>query len=238
MGTYTNDVKLKKPNDGKKIWRYMDFTKFVSILHYKSLHFTRVDTFKDPYEASIASYFADIKKVDISEDTLKMLHEIQPDRQKIFANCWHINASESAALWKVYMKSNEGIAIQTTVKKLITVFETSKNDLCFDLASIEYDPKKIFSTSTCPEGKHREMIGLRKALFIKRSCFKYEHELRVFVRCEKRKSTGYDWRGLDINLLIESICVNPEAPNWLVSLVKDLAKSYEIEGKVYKSNIY
>lgn len=225
MGTYTKNRKLKKPNDDDKIWRYMDFTKFVSILHYKSLHFTRVDTFRDPYEASIGSYLVEIEKIDISESGLKTLDKIQPHRQKVFVNCWHINASESAALWKVYMKSDEGIAIQTTVRKLVTVLEASKNDLCFDLASIEYDPNKILSTTTTPNGKHHITFDMNKALYIKRPCFEYEHELRAFVRVEKRKSTGYDWRGLDINLLIESVCVNPEAPDWLVSLVRDLAKS-------------
>jgi len=215
----------------------MDFTKFISILHHKSLHFSRVDKFKDPYEASIGSYLVEIEKRDISKSGLRKLNELHPHYQKVFVNCWHINPFESAALWKVYMKSDEGIAIQTTVRRLVTVLEASKNDLRFDLASIEYDPSKLIGTTTTPNGDHHTVFKMNNALFIKRPCFEYENELRVFVRFDKRESTGYDWPGLDINFLIEYIYVNPEAPQWIVSLIKDLAKSYKIKGKVLKSNI-
>lgn len=237
MGTYKNNKELKKPNDNDKIWKYMDFTKFVSMLHYKSLHFTRVDTLKDPYDASISSYFVEI--IDAPESDIKNIKEHEKEvRKKLFVNCWHINASESAALWKVYMKSDEGIAIQTTVKKLITVLEASNIDLPFDLASVNYDPSELPSMTTTPNGTTTVSFSVTEALFIKRPCFQYENELRVIVRLDEPKSTGFDCSDLDINSLIESIYVNPEAPHWVFLLVRDLAKSYKIEGKVYKSKIY
>ena len=34
-------------------------------------------------------------------------------------NCWHMNDFESEAMWKLYLKSNEGIAIQSTYQRLI-----------------------------------------------------------------------------------------------------------------------
>jgi len=33
--------------DSKKIWRYMDFTKFVNLLDTESLFFCRADSFED-----------------------------------------------------------------------------------------------------------------------------------------------------------------------------------------------
>ena len=33
-------------------------------------------------------------------------------------NCWHMNDHESAAMWKLYLKSNEGIAVQSTYETL------------------------------------------------------------------------------------------------------------------------
>ncbi|MFH1884202.1 MAG: hypothetical protein ABIL62_16010, partial [Planctomycetota bacterium] len=212
-------------------------TKFVSMLHYKSLHFTRVDKLKDPYDSSVTSFFVDFIEI-IESDIKKIKEDEKEQRKKLFVNCWHINASESAALWKVYMKSDEGIAIQTTVKKLITVLEASNNDLPFDLASVNYDPSKLASVATMPNGESILSLSTTKALFTKRSCFQYEKELRVIAGFDKPKSTGFNWGSLDINSLIESICVNPEASTWVVSLVRDLAKSYKIEGEVYKSKIY
>ncbi len=38
------------PSDDTKIWRYMDFTKFVNLLDTKSLFFVRSDKFDDPFE--------------------------------------------------------------------------------------------------------------------------------------------------------------------------------------------
>lgn len=39
-------------NENIKIWRYMDFTKFMSLLDTKKLFFTRADKFEDPFEGS------------------------------------------------------------------------------------------------------------------------------------------------------------------------------------------
>ncbi len=37
-------------NESERIWRYMDFTKFVSMLHSESLFFCRADKLSDPFE--------------------------------------------------------------------------------------------------------------------------------------------------------------------------------------------
>jgi len=36
----------------QKLWRYMDFTKFMSLLETKSLWFNRSDRFDDPFEGT------------------------------------------------------------------------------------------------------------------------------------------------------------------------------------------
>ncbi len=40
------------PPENSQIWRYMDFTKFVSLLSSKSLYFTRSDQFEDLFEGA------------------------------------------------------------------------------------------------------------------------------------------------------------------------------------------
>lgn len=237
MGTYSNSKELKKPKDSDEIWRYMDFTKFVSMLHHKSLHFTRVDKLKDPYDTSITSFL--VERTKLSQSYINKIKKHEKLRQKLFVSCWHINnETDSAALWKVYLKSDEGIAIQTTAKKLVTALEASDKDLPFDLVSINYDTSKLFRKTTKPDGKTLWVPNYNEALFTKRACFEYEKELRVIVGIHNAKSTGFNWDGLDINSLIETIRVNSEAPHWVFSLVKDFAKSYKIEGKVCKSKIY
>lgn len=41
------------PNDESYLWRYIDFSKFVSMLLKKSLYFTKTSLFKDPFEGAI-----------------------------------------------------------------------------------------------------------------------------------------------------------------------------------------
>jgi len=43
-----------QPDDPNvKVWRYMDFTKLVSLLDSRTLYFTRPDKFDDPFEGSL-----------------------------------------------------------------------------------------------------------------------------------------------------------------------------------------
>jgi hypothetical protein len=45
---------FKKPRNGdQKIWRYMDFTKFIDLLISDSLYFSRSDKFSDSFEGSL-----------------------------------------------------------------------------------------------------------------------------------------------------------------------------------------
>src|SRR5687768_7249844 len=36
-----------------KVWRYLSFTKFVSLLHTQALHFARSDQFDDAFEGTV-----------------------------------------------------------------------------------------------------------------------------------------------------------------------------------------
>ena len=44
-------------NENIKIWRYMDFTKFLSFIDKKTLFFTRVDQLEDKFEGRFTKYF-------------------------------------------------------------------------------------------------------------------------------------------------------------------------------------
>jgi len=44
------------PDENIKIWRYMDFTKFLSFIDKETLFFTRVDQLEDKFEGRFAKY--------------------------------------------------------------------------------------------------------------------------------------------------------------------------------------
>lgn len=133
-------------NADQKIWRYMDFTKFVALLEGKSLFFPRATLLDDQYEGSVSQ--ETIKKLyQTGEKMIESFKKGIPDgkftidkqdafrsnfdsfakwqsesrrwsRDWTYISCWHMNDYESAAMWSLYATSNQAIAIQSTFKRL------------------------------------------------------------------------------------------------------------------------
>jgi hypothetical protein len=98
-------VFLPPDNDNAKIWQFMDFPEFVSVLDQHSLFFSKAVNLFDPYEGllpqrnKLAKIQYGIRSHNPS--TLReKTHEIL--RNIIVINSWHINELESAAMWNLY----------------------------------------------------------------------------------------------------------------------------------------
>lgn len=113
----------------EKIWRYMSFSRFVWMLQRKQLWLARADLLGDPWEMAL------------TDDQIEFLTRRQPPwpiplanegetaeqrfawvmplwRRSTFVNCCSKLEHESHALWRIYCKSVEGVAVQTTLSKL------------------------------------------------------------------------------------------------------------------------
>ena len=67
---YKEHPELKIPdNPDAKIWRYLDFTKFLSMLEDQSLYFCRLDVLakNDPYEGLYTNFNARSEDIGYSE---------------------------------------------------------------------------------------------------------------------------------------------------------------------------
>ena len=104
------------------VWRYMDFTKFVSMLENGALFLPMLAKLDDPFEGSYARG---------NEALRPLVHRHMPNafdltagemvlrlREFVAASCWHGNEQESAAMWRLYAQSNEAVCIQSTFRKL------------------------------------------------------------------------------------------------------------------------
>ena len=127
---YKDHPAFRSPQGNKvKIWRYIDFTKFVSLLDRQELFFARADKLGDPFEGSYPTRNMQLRTEKHKEwiQTLsppiqellkarpKALSEFYRNLPKlIFVSSWHEGSLESAAMWRLYLKSDEGIAIQST----------------------------------------------------------------------------------------------------------------------------
>jgi len=125
---YKKHPSFEEPLDKNvKIWRYMDFYKFVSILEYNSLFFPNIKCLKkfDKMEGFLPNNVAKY----ISHPSL--LYALKEARKTLFVNCWHINKIESYAMWKTYLNNNEGIAIQSTFERLKNSLAGYEKDIFF-----------------------------------------------------------------------------------------------------------
>jgi hypothetical protein len=259
---------FKGPEDeNAKIWRYIDFTKYVSLLDTKSLYFARVDRLDDKFEGSVPNSFYP----STSPETIELMKEYFPDsyqsyikesgnelkqnkkastinmarRRWTFVNCWHMNEVESAAMWKLYLKSNEGVAVQTTYKFLCESFCKSEYDEWIGLVKyIDYSKDKMPSDNS------------NYRFVYKRKSYDYEKELRAVIRkypisekdlksgsisLEKLAEVGVYPEGqqipVDLETLVQRVYVSPYAEEWFASLVLSITEKYKLEKNVTKSSL-
>lgn len=108
-------------SDEQKIWRYMDLTKFIHLLTHEYIYFHKVSEFQDKYEGSLTPR-------DLEKCSPSLAEMTATQREWFFVSCWHINDSESNAMWQIYGKHSECIAIQTDFKTLKECFSETYND--------------------------------------------------------------------------------------------------------------
>ena len=223
-----NHTACKFPsNSNIKIWRYLDLSKFVDLILNESLYFTRADEFDDIFEGSLPrpSVLArqnQLKELSSNntEHKTEFWNKIGIEFKKKYAiNCWHMNDFESAAMWKIYLKTDEGIAIQSTYQRLKDCLNKLPKPVYLGIVNyIDYEKDLI------------DWGNRMVPFFHKRKSFLHEQELRAVIR-------GFDYDlnnggiklPIDINLLIESVYVAPYAPKWFNQLIKDILVGKKIE---------
>lgn len=217
-----------------KIWRYLDFTKFVSLLESQSLHFSRLDSMEDPFEGSYpANYLRNGQLHEMHQDE----HQRLKLRTHVAINCWFRSEHESAAMWRLYLKSNEGVAIQSTVSNLMDELFTN-----------------------CPEGYETGIMPVRYIDFendqpdmgylgatsLKRKSFEHEKEVRATLyKCNEDNGiegvdeieTSGQKVPVNINNIIENVYASPSAPKWFFDLVESVSRKFDCHSPVNQSNM-
>jgi hypothetical protein len=252
------------PNDNKQIWRYRDFTQFLSILERESLWFSRSNLFSDPFEGSFTRANVETrelryKETEIPEDILESLSTIAKKfRQCSYLNCWHINEHESAAMWDLYLPADKGIAIQSTVGRFRNAINEPDNDAIIEEDSDEEEKQeqtrimKIgnvryidYSSDMIPED------NTFAPLYHKRQSYEHEQEFRagfsrfgdmlelkngVAPESDFTTASGRNVK-IDVNELIDSVRIAPSAPDWFSDLVSSVVDRYDVDIDIEKSDL-
>ncbi len=243
MPAQTDHPCFKQPESNKvTVWKYMDFTKFVSLISSGKLFYCRADKFRDPYEGTYPIknreaddlMFAGIHPEHRAGIANQLYEHIKWTRQWTYISCWHINEFESAAMWDLYARTEEAIAIETTYERLAS--SVSGHAYIGLVEYINYQEDYI------------PIDNVFYPYLFKRKSFEHEKEARILFQ---EHPTGNDdtdtplinectGKQVEVNLdvLIKSIRICPGAPNWFYELVEEIKNKYGIAAPVIKSDLY
>jgi hypothetical protein len=222
--------------DAEKVWRYMSFSRFAWLLQKKQLWLSRADLLGDPWEISLAGNQLEhvisrhppttLPLPDLMPETAMQQSEriIKMWRRQTFVNCWSASEHESHALWRIYCRSADGVAVQTTLARL----RASVSGLAVHRVTYE------------TPGSRRQTPSLPDLVAKKRPMFAYEQEVRIVLSTEGKGGSdteqealghGLEW---DPEKSVEWIRIHPEAD---YSFMKTVTAMVELYAPVLKDRV-
>lgn len=225
---YVSNNEISQPGDDTIVWKYLDLSKFLDLLLCKQLFMSRSDKFEDQYEGTFSEpTFEEIRK--ISDDNPQFLDQYKTRRKNVVISSWHINEYESYAMWHIFTKNNEGLAIQSTIGRLK---EALGPETCYDqyIGEVKYIDYK------------KEYLPLDNSFFpflFKRKSFQYEREVRIVSDLSDHNININEGlkANVDIHRLIEKIYIHPKSENWYKNLVIQLMQQLGFDFEIEKSDL-
>lgn len=248
---------FKSPTDENvKIWRYLDISKFLWLVEKKSLYFSRCDLLGDPFEGSLPSAPDQVKFQSILlKQTAEILNLKEKDvkisnlddnsapdyfsltdlwRKSCYICSFHMSEFESAALWSIYTKAKQGVAIQSTFRKLTTSFNHyKKNPIRIGMVKyIDYTKETI------------DVFNAFNPLICKRKSYEHDKEIRAIISfpqefktpLAREKNEGLNVP-VDIDNLIECIYLAPTTKPWIKELLISIMKKNGIKKPIEQSSL-
>jgi hypothetical protein len=249
-----------KPDPEQVVWRYMNLDKFESVLRNNALFFCRADRFADPYEGSIPKREADYRIEERRKISYYFGNEFDPItaqknidsisnlhrkfKKKHIINCWHINNTENDSMWRLYLDSNDGIAIKTTIEKLINSFvETQEEIYISKVRYLNYETDIWYDARQYPIESYNMFIPLVH----KRAEFKQEEEVRLIHSLKTDLEWDEYWNSqpysngknisVNVNNLIGSIYMPPTCDEGQIGKVQKIVDKYNFDFKILKSGL-
>ena len=226
---YINNSNITLPEDNNTVvWKYLDLSKFLDMLLSQQLFMSRSDKFEDQYEGTFSEpTFEEIKKIAANKP--EFLDYYKSHREKVVISSWHINEYESFAMWQIFTKNNEGLAIQSTIGRLKEALQP-ENRVEQYIGNVNYIDYK------------KEYIPFDNTFFpflFKRKSFQYEREVRIITDVSSHNISVNEGIkiNVDLNQLIEKIYIHPKSENWYKKLVIELVSKLNFNIEIEKSDL-
>ena len=117
---YKQHPSLPPIDINQRIWHYYTLPKFLSLVSSSSLYLCRQDKFDDSFEGAMT-------KKDIAffeSKSAGMTSGMTGDSLGCtYSNCWTKADTDEYVLWNSYASLKDGVAVQSTVLRLISAFD-------------------------------------------------------------------------------------------------------------------
>lgn len=248
---YTEHPAYITPTDEHAaIWRYMSLAKLVGLLKDQQLYFARLDRFEDPYEgefpdgnlaaASRRGMVMDLplpRLLGAKRQRWLLRQRAERTRKSLFANCWHANEHESAAMWDRYR--DQGVALRSSFARLRDALASDPSvKVCIgEVIYRDYGVEMIAA-----DDPHQLALSKRKS-------FEHERELRAVIALEPSYDANGEpvWdqqplgvaAGVDLLGLVERVYIQPMRDEWFRNVVADIMERYGLGAvPVERSSLY
>ena len=225
--------RLEWPKDSARLWRYLDFPAFISLLQRQSIYFPRVSVLSDPYEGhftrptmqALRAAYGEASSADADSEWSSQETIYTKARETVCCSCWHLSDHESAGMWERY--GARGLAITTTFARFRQSFPDHPPSVHAGLVRyIDYETEFV------------DPSNLLIAATRKRRAFSEERELRaVLMNLEFKVHPGGVIVPVDVSRLSESVHVAPASPAWHCHVVEDLLVSHSLSAPVHHSKL-
>lgn len=211
MSKYNAFTLLDEVDPSTVLWCYMPAEGLFSILDNKSLFQSPLRSFEDPFEGTYPIWLADyitktsFKALGYSEmpltahlpqrlsSVLKAAYELTLMfygnmnlvlQKEATYSCWHASNGYSDAMWKIYAKNANGVAIKTTIGELKKAIEKDGKKVV-EFYNVNYSDFQSKELPVLFEGADPSHIPLP---LLKRDTFSFEMEVRAIHFSEKFNS--------------------------------------------------
>jgi hypothetical protein len=227
---YKSDQGFETPGNEARIWRYSDLAKFVRMLDTKKLFFASAKALTDVYEGTLTRPSLQKAVVLYAQG-----QDVNPERifefiakipaQMLGVNCWHLNDNESPAMWQMYARDHQGIAIQSTFDRLARSFATYETHVYIGKVKyVDYDKATI------------DPRDIKQWMLHKRLEFAHENELRAVTFLKDHNALGIEV-ACDLSVLIEKVYIAPVAPDYQIDVVRAVCKRFDFPIEITPSSL-
>jgi hypothetical protein len=243
----------RRPAQDQVLWRYMDLAKFIAMLRDRTLYFPRSDKLGDPFEgargisvrrdewkAHCLAYYrfglenpppggTPLSPQRIQEQAEQLYQEVegamQGELRRTYVTCWHANAGESEAFWRLYAPPPVmGVAVRCTYAKLDAALHADTHIRFGHVRYINF---------------REQFAGTYDRVFWKRASLAHEEEVRgVIIGTAPEEDQQYGISvPFDLAGGIDAVVTSPFAPPWFAGVVSEVMERFGFKAQLIPSDL-